>query len=138
MHTPSRSRFVMHCTNAYASHLLPSLASGLNSIVPTRGQLAAIQPTQTNNPHWKNGFGGPATYFFQRPNGGEVLLGGFRELNQPREEFGESDDSTISAATSRGLRGYLVEQFPAWFEVKEGGEAGEVMIEWTGVMAYRR
>ncbi len=132
-----KTRFVVHATNAYASHLLPNLASGKYAIVPTRGQIVAYQPAQGGNPHWSKGWGGIHTYHFQRQGGGPVILGGFRE-NQPGEEFGNTDDSEVSPLVSAGLRNYLPSAFPKWFSSKEGGLEGDVQMEWTGVMAYRK
>lgn len=132
-----RARFVIHATNAYASHLVPSLAAGWHAIVPTRGQVVAYQPAQGGNPHWTTGWGGPDTYHFQRPGGECVILGGFRE-REPAEEFGNADDSAVSARVGAGLRGYLPVAFPKWFAPQAGGIEGDVQLEWTGVMAYRK
>lgn len=132
-----KTRFVVHATNAYASHLLPNLAAGDQAIVPTRGQIVAYQPGQGGNPHWSSGYGGSITYHFQRQGGGPVILGGYRQTEQ-KEEFGNSDDSTLSPLVSAGLRSYLPSAFPEWFSPADGGVEGVVQLEWTGVMAYRK
>ncbi|KAK4702322.1 hypothetical protein P7C70_g3905, partial [Phenoliferia sp. Uapishka_3] len=123
---------IVHATNAYASHLLPSLASGPHCIVPTRGQVIAVTPSPSSNPRWTSAFSASESfeYFFQRKNGGPVILGGGRAFAGPRFEYGIVDDGKVSKVVGGALREYLGDQFPKWF----GEEEGKFGMEWTGIM----
>ncbi|KAA1470062.1 DAO-domain-containing protein [Dentipellis sp. KUC8613] len=129
---------VLHATNGYASHLLPSLA-GPRGIVPTRGQIVAVRaeaPAQaittsgwTANDHFE--------YWFPRPlaPGAEdqrplVILGGGREAKDAFE-FGEADDSVLDKIAGRALRGFLPAVFPGKYEIGREPE-----MEWTGIMGF--
>ncbi|KAM0751766.1 DAO-domain-containing protein [Meredithblackwellia eburnea MCA 4105] len=139
------TKYVLHATNAYASHLLPSLAVGPSRIVPTRGQVISVVPTSTStNPHWTSAFSASEAfeYYFQRPNSGPIILGGGRAFaGDTNFEFGQSDDGSLNGDVGEKLREYLKEQFPKWFEGGIGDQleasAGKVEREWTGIMAYR-
>ncbi|KAJ3287261.1 hypothetical protein HK104_008704 [Borealophlyctis nickersoniae] len=146
LHTPRGTlscTYLIHATNAYASHLLPDLAQ---AIIPVRGQVIAISPTpnafqhpisQRNQlkpptPHWdfgvsvNRGF----EYMCQKPDG-TIVFGGGREAAEPRMEFGVADDSAVNEDIGRLLRRVVAE----WFDgaVKE---PVDVDIEWTGIMGY--
>lgn len=128
---------IVHATNAYASHLLPSLA-GPSGIIPTRGQVIATRasvgqaPTKTNG--WIANRG--CEYWFPRLlRPGEetplVILGGGREASGPQFELYVDDDSSINPVVGKELRKFL----PAVFEGKpEHGNEPE--MEWTGIMGY--
>ncbi|KAI6032375.1 hypothetical protein BKA83DRAFT_682572 [Pisolithus microcarpus] len=105
---------IVHATNAYASHLLPSLAG-------PSGQA----PTKTNG--WIANRG--CEYWF--PQTPLVILGGGREASGPQFELYVDDDSSINPVVGKELRKFL----PAVFEGKpEHGNEPE--MEWTGIMGY--
>ncbi|ORY73644.1 FAD dependent oxidoreductase-domain-containing protein [Leucosporidium creatinivorum] len=133
---PILARSVIHATNGYASSVVPSLASGPSRIVPTRGQVLAYAPQPTSNPRWTTAFSAPHSreYFFQRPNGGPIIIGGARAAAGAPYEFGVSDDSQVNDRVEEELREYLPKQFPRWFA---DGKEGHVDQSWTGVMGYR-
>ncbi|KAJ7097221.1 FAD dependent oxidoreductase [Mycena belliarum] len=137
VHTPRgvlSCSYVIHATNAYASHLLPHM-SGAAGIVPTRGQVIALRasaPLAKCSWDGNEGF----EYWFPRPVSGDeaplVILGGGREV-QPDFEFHEADDSSVSEAVGAVLRRFLPAAFPGKFE--QGREPEE---EWTGIMGFTR
>lgn len=133
---PILARSVIHATNGYASSVIPSLSSGRSRIVPTRGQVLAYAPQPTSNPRWTTAFSAPHSreYYFQRPNGGPVIIGGARAAAGAPYEFGVSDDSQVNEGVETELQEYLPKQFPRWFE---DGKEGRVEQSWTGVMGYR-
>lgn len=133
---PILARSIIHATNGYASSVIPSLSSGPSRIIPTRGQVLAYTPQPTSNPRWTTAFSAPHAreYFFQRPNGGPVIIGGARAAAGAPYEFGVSDDSQVNDRVEEELRGYLPQQFPRWFA---NGKEGRVEQSWTGVMGYR-
>ncbi|SCV74506.1 BQ2448_7535 [Microbotryum intermedium] len=135
--------YILHCTNAYASHLIPSLSQGPLRIVPTRGQVLSVLPAVSKKddqdkddwqgpsrwPTWSNSFSSPQggqEYYFQRPypddrvpgsHARPIILGGSRSAAwRTNFEFGITDDSNIDAEVSTRLRGYLGRQFPDLFE----------------------
>ncbi|KAJ7736535.1 FAD dependent oxidoreductase-domain-containing protein [Mycena maculata] len=122
--------YVLHATNAYASHLLPHLAS---AIVPVRGQVIALRAAAPLNStvSWV----GNAGYWFPRPaKEGEpplVILGGAREAAGPPFETHTTDDSVVTAAVGEVLRGFLPALFPRLYEAGREPER-----EWTGIMGY--
>ena len=81
--------YVLHATNAYASHLLPHLV-GPNGIVPTRGQIIATRASVTEDVLTKTGGIGNEgfEYWFPRPIKTPeekyplVIVGGGREVGQ--------------------------------------------------------
>ncbi|KAG9097630.1 hypothetical protein FS749_005870 [Ceratobasidium sp. UAMH 11750] len=133
-----QTRYVVHATNAYASHLLPHLTGPTTGIVPTRGQCIATRGTVkakdwptvcwTGNEDFE--------YWFSRPPKGEedralVILGGGNE-SVAQHEFNVADDSTVHPIISKTLRSFLPTLFPSDFEV------GEPEMEWTGIMGFTR
>lgn len=128
---------VVHATNAYTSHLLPSL-SGPNGIVPTRGQIIATRASVGRALNKANGWSGNRgyEYWFPRPlKTGEVtplvILGGGREASGPRFELYVDDDSSTNPAVGKELRDFL----PAVFG-SNLGHGNEPEMEWTGIMGY--
>ena len=136
-------KYVIHATNAYASHLLPFLAGiestqrldslprGAYGILPTRGQIGSVRASVPPNElgwlsSWDDNDGDE--YWFPRyqdttqKNGTStgknplIILGGGRhKASEDTKETGISDDSTINPVVSRALRSYLPELFPAKF-----------------------
>ncbi|KAG9102766.1 hypothetical protein FRC06_001173 [Ceratobasidium sp. 370] len=133
-----QARYVVHATNAYASHLLPHLAGPATGIVPSRGQCIAtrgsVKAKDWPTVGWTANEG--YEYWFSRPPKHEedralVILGGGRET-VAQHEFNVADDSVIHPAVSKTLRGFLPTLFPSDFEV--GGSE----MEWTGIMGFTR
>lgn len=102
---------VVLATNAYTSHLIPTLA---DLIVPVRGQMSALHPlpSLTEDKRLKTSFGfagdGIDDYLIQRPNesGGHLMFGGGRQFLPC---VGETDDSVLDAETAKYLRRRLVD-----------------------------
>ncbi|KAJ3762207.1 FAD dependent oxidoreductase [Lentinula raphanica] len=129
--------YVVHATNAYASHLLPRLR-GSSGIVPTRGQIVAVRASVPLHQ-----FGGKSSwdandgfeYWFPRPVGSTselplFILGGGREV-ETHFEHGETDDSKCNEAVGKVLRGFLPTLHPDKFE-----SGREPVMEWTGIMGF--
>ncbi len=116
--------YVVHATNAYASHLLPFM-HGPQGIVPTRGQIIAVRATSPSL-LIRSGFIGNDgfEYWFPRPhkpsdeNANElVILGGGREAAKGKGyEFYETDDSVVNEDVGKVLRDFLPAVFPGKFE----------------------
>ncbi|KAG9224333.1 hypothetical protein CCMSSC00406_0004832 [Pleurotus cornucopiae] len=127
--------YVIHATNAYASHLLPHM-SGPGGIVPTRGQIVAIRadaPTsKLSKASWDGNEG--FEYWFPRPVSTDetplVILGGGREAGS-KFEYYETDDSSVSEVVGQALRGFLPSVFPKLYTRGKDPE-----MEWTGIMGY--
>ncbi|TVY45798.1 putative oxidoreductase [Lachnellula occidentalis] len=132
---------VILATNAYTSALYPPVA---DFIIPTRGQIAAIRPGSNiaGNPALKrtcemsDGTSGDYFQSRQKPftGAGDLIMGGGRRVS-PTGEQPILDDSTIHPAISS----YLVKTVPPkYFGRENWGEDGEVVMEWTGIMAYTK
>ncbi|KAH9945748.1 FAD dependent oxidoreductase [Amylocystis lapponica] len=128
--------YVLHATNAYASHLLPQLR-GPSGIVPTRGQVialrAAADATKITRSAWLGNEG--FEYWFPRPVGSAeerplIILGGGREAGE-NFQFYEVDDSVTDDKVGAVLRDFLPSVFPDMFEAGREPE-----MEWTGIMGY--
>ncbi|KAL1659566.1 FAD dependent oxidoreductase [Schizophyllum commune] len=154
-------KYVLHATNAYASHLLPHLA-GPAGIVPARGQVAALRAAvpleELTTVSWDGNEG--FEYWFPRPVRGKdttnatssssitsssnttspsnpthplVIVGGGREAAAPTYETGIEDDSVTNPSVSRVLHDFLPEVFPGKYE-----RGREFEMEWTGIMGFTR
>ncbi|KAJ3986189.1 FAD dependent oxidoreductase-domain-containing protein [Lentinula detonsa] len=140
VHTPRGSvscSYVVHATNAYASHLLPHLR-GPSGIVPTRGQVMAVRASVPldqfrgrsswdANDGFEYWFPRPVTTISEHPL---VILGGGREV-ESRFEYGEIDDSKCSEIVSKVLSDFLPGLFRGKFELGR-----EPVMEWTGIMGF--
>ena len=134
--------YVLHATNAYASHLLPHLV-GPNGIVPTRGQIIATRASVTEDVLTKTGGIGNEgfEYWFPRPIKTPeekyplVIVGGGREVSKPeyRFELYQTDDSVVDEQVGKALRAFLPSVFTGMFEVGKEPE-----LEWTGIMGFTR
>ncbi|KAI5887510.1 FAD dependent oxidoreductase [Schizophyllum commune H4-8] len=131
--------YVLHATNAYASHLLPHLA-GPAGIVPTRAQVAALRAavplSELGTVSWDGNEG--FEYWFPRPVKEQAthplaIVGGGREATAPTFETGVEDDSVTNPAIGRVLRDFLPEVFPGKYE-----EGREFEMEWTGIMGFTK
>ncbi|KAJ6480953.1 FAD dependent oxidoreductase [Mycena sanguinolenta] len=129
--------YIIHATNAYASHLLPHM-SGPAGIVPTRGQIVALRASVPADELRKCSWDGNEgfEYWFPRPSSSHetplVILGGGREV-LPDFEWGQSDDSSVNDFVGASLRKFLPAVFPGKFE-----KGMEPEMEWTGIMAYTK
>lgn len=123
--------YVIHATNAYASHLLPHM-SGASGIIPTRGQVIAVRSTMPLEKLSKCSWDGNEgfEYWFPRPvSGGEkplVILGGGREVQSPDFEYHQIDDSSANHSVGESLRKFLPAVFPGIF-----AEEGKPEQEWV-------
>ncbi|KDQ19336.1 hypothetical protein BOTBODRAFT_170444 [Botryobasidium botryosum FD-172 SS1] len=131
--------YVLHATNAYASHLLPQM---IGKIMPTRGQVIATRSSVpisdfklTSSAWWANeGF----EYFFPKLTKSAdehplVVIGGGRESAAPGFEFNVADDSTVNDKVGHTLRSFLPCVFPGQFETGQEPE-----LEWTGIMGFTK
>lgn len=134
--------YVLHATNAYASHLLPALR-GPSGIVPTRGQVIALRAAVPAEEITRTGWGGNEgfEYWFPRPLSNTsnstssnlkeernplVILGGGRELTGPDYELYIADDSVVNPVVGDTLRKFLPAVFPGKYEVGREPE-----MEWV-------
>ncbi|KAI0765583.1 FAD dependent oxidoreductase [Trametes elegans] len=137
---PISAAYVLHATNAYASHLLPSL-HGPAGIVPARGQIIATRAAVPSSTLTTSAFSGNEgfEYWFPRPvPEGEderplVILGGGREAARPAFELGVADDSTVNPKVGDALRRFLPAVFPGRYE-----PGTEPELEWTGIMGFTK
>ncbi|KAJ3918744.1 FAD dependent oxidoreductase [Lentinula edodes] len=140
LHTPRgpiSCSYVVHATNAYASHLIPHLRGSVG-IVPTRGQVVAVRASTSldklsGRPSWdaNDGF----EYWFPRPVASSLehplyILGGGREA-ESHFAHGEIDDSKSNKEVAQVLREFLPGLFPGKFE-----RGTEPEMEWTGIMGF--
>jgi glycine/D-amino acid oxidase-like deaminating enzyme len=156
------AKAVVHATNAYASHLIPSLLTTDRPVVPCRAQVMAIRP-KDDRKFWTAGFckrqslyriQSPTTYrfaftaynegfeyFFQRPkthsSGAEsipyIILGGGRSVAPAPHELGVADDSSLNPAVSTYLRNFLPEHFRS---ASDTIDKQIVDYHWTGIMGF--
>jgi glycine/D-amino acid oxidase-like deaminating enzyme len=130
-----RARYVVHATNAYISHLLPSFAG---KVFPVRGTMTA-QPAGTALPNWSNErswtfvFKRGYDYMTQRPDGTLMLGGGRSNAEEDgRGEFGnarEDEHSVFSLAHLRGLP-------PVVFGKHWGDTPPSAVAQWTGLLGW--
>ena len=126
--------YVVHATNAYASHLLPHL-SGPSGIIPTRGQVMALRANTSlakiGNASWDSNFGNE--YWVPRPASASehpiIIVGGGREAATPTFELYVTDDSSLNERTTETLKGYLPQVFPGKFEQGREPEMSWVRFE---------
>ncbi|KAF8609861.1 FAD dependent oxidoreductase [Ceratobasidium sp. AG-I] len=134
-----RTRYVIHATNAYASHILPHLSGPSKGIIPTRAQCRAVRASVRARDWPAVGWGANEgyEYWFSRPPKEEnekalVILGGGREAAVPNHEYNVADDSTINPVISKVLDEFLPRLYPTDFENHEPE------MEWTGIMGFTR
>lgn len=126
-----KAKYVVHATNAYASHLLPELA-GTKGIIPTRGQVIAIPSPLPREQLWNCSFTGNEgfEYWFARPSDPKtnplIILGGGREGSGPRFEIDVADDSITNEMAGATLRRFLSGTFPGKFK-----DDVEPAMEWV-------
>ncbi|KAI9070217.1 DAO-domain-containing protein [Trametes sanguinea] len=105
---PISASYVLHATNAYASHLLPHFR-GPSGIVPTRGQIIATRASVSEAFLTRSAFTANEgfEYWFPRPvEPGKtqplVILGGGRESSKPGFETYVADDSAVNPKVGLG------------------------------------
>ncbi|KAG6916229.1 hypothetical protein DXG01_007812 [Tephrocybe rancida] len=134
-----RTSYVIHATNAYASHLLPHM-HGPKGIIPTREQAMALRAaapsTELTKDAWVGTLG--CKYWFPRPVSSPdenplLILGGARDESGPGLESYIIDDSTVNVNVGRALRNYLPPLFPGKYE-----QGREPEMEWTGIMGITK
>ncbi|KAJ1924076.1 hypothetical protein IWQ60_005459 [Tieghemiomyces parasiticus] len=138
-----RARHVIHCTNAWAGHLLPQLAPYLR---PVRAQVIASARFRTPL-LWPFGisFNHGFDYTMQRPDR-MVIFGGMRYAT-PNMEVGVADDSTVNQQLVRAHRlalNQLARTHIATPDVTTAPttttnpKSTQVNVEnaWTGIMAF--
>lgn len=141
LHTPRgqvATKSVLLATNAYTSHLLPRL-SGL--IVPVRGQICALEPSEGSTPlEHSHVFtrDGNDDYLIQRGGSGELILGGER-FAVAGGQAGISHDDVVDPEIGQRLRRAL----HSAVTLKPGASEGEdvslkAAYEWTGIMGYSK
>jgi len=146
VHTPRgdiKTKYIIHATNAYASHLLPHLSAPKTGIIPTRGQVAAIRASVPSPSLWSGslpGWGGNQgyEYWFARPPSSDkerplVILGGGRETSGPEFEYNIADDSVVNPVISKTLRAFL----PAVYEGRFGKDV-DAEMEWVSFCLFWR
>ena len=127
--------YILHATNAYASHLLPHL-QGPEGIIPGRGQIIATRAAADLS---RTAFGANEgfEYWFPRPikTGIDehplVIVGGGREASETYELY-ETDDSKLNPDISRRMRRFLPSVFPHKFD-----EGREPEMEWVSTSNFR-
>ncbi|KIY03224.1 uncharacterized protein Z520_01691 [Fonsecaea multimorphosa CBS 102226] len=125
---------VIHCTNAYAAHLLPFLKGKL---WPLRGQMT-VQSVPSEFPRigasrswstmWARGF----DYITQSPGeDGSLYLGGgfFQGGPEKDEDLGNPDDSQLSAQCLEHLETVPSRAFAH-------GAGAKIEKKWTGIMGF--
>ncbi|KAK7041452.1 hypothetical protein VNI00_009318 [Paramarasmius palmivorus] len=133
-----RANKVVYATNAWTATLLPEF---LGSIVPNRGQCAAIVPTKAySGPNmvkstllWRRG-SSKVDYMMQRHKDGIIIVGGGKSGVVPEEEIvGKADDSVKLPQFTEHLRSILPKHLADW-----GSEVtGEgLLCDWTGIRAF--
>ncbi|KAF3906080.1 hypothetical protein ABW21_db0208131 [Orbilia brochopaga] len=135
---------VIHATNAFASHLVPSMR---DVIYPVRAQMSALQPPQSllSKPldHTYGLVDGErikAEYLVQEDTygngtGGAFLLGGGRKYAKD-QGVGVTDDSSVDTEVS----GYLRSSVGKYFDNECGYPGKEKMCDakymWSGIMGF--
>ncbi|KAL1918579.1 uncharacterized protein VTP21DRAFT_2601 [Calcarisporiella thermophila] len=115
------TRHVVHCTNAWAGHLLPSMRP---YITPTRGQVVAEHLSEQQFPYGII-FNSGNEYLQQRPFDHMIILGGGKVVDPNRET---TNDTELNPAVSRFLRDFIPACFP--------GISPVARMEWTGIMGF--
>jgi glycine/D-amino acid oxidase-like deaminating enzyme len=129
---------VVLATNAYTSHLLPSMA---DLIVPCRGQMSALLPgaafSGSHRTRTNFGFVGPRMddYLIQRPesSSAHLMFGGGRSYGP---SLGISSDEEVDEKVARYLRTSL----PLLLQGEKEKEEKELTAthQWTGIMGFSR
>lgn len=133
-----KARHVIHATNAFASHLIPSLRPHLTGAL---AHMSAQRPGTSFPPShgqrsWSVIYRPGFDYVTQRPDGsdgspGDLMVGGgfFRSRELGLDQIGVWDDSRMDALPLIHVRGVMGSIFePRW------GAGSEVKKAWTGIL----
>jgi glycine/D-amino acid oxidase-like deaminating enzyme len=139
---PIRASKVVHCTNGFASHLLPGLRA---KVFPLRGTMSTQKPGPTFPNHgasrsWAVSYKGSYCaetallsaglyYITQDPQTGDINIGG--EV-QKLGEMLSSDDSVIGTETRDNIASALPKIFRSGWE----GTEPEPKRIWSGIMGF--
>ncbi|KAI0630444.1 FAD dependent oxidoreductase [Trametes polyzona] len=127
---PVSASYVLHATNAYASHLITHL-HGPSGIVPTRGQIIATRAAVPLDTLTRSAFTGNEgfEYWFPRP----LEPGQTNPLVILDFELYVADDSKVNPKVGDALRKFLPAVFPGRYE-----QGKEPELEWSGIMGYTK
>lgn len=129
-----RARAVFHATNAYSSHLLPSLI-GKNGVYGCKAHMLAAQPNKiAPNLQLTRGFGYRDFYHWilQRPNNGPYLYG-----LATAEKVGDYNDNITLPENNqyrKDMLRFLETVFPHHFE--QINVKRDILYDWTGIQAF--
>lgn len=129
-----RARAVFHATNAYSSHLLPSLI-GKNGVYGCKAHMLAAQPNKiAPNLQLTRGFGYQDFYHWilQRPNNGPYLYG-----LATAEKMGDYNDNITLPENNqyrKDMLRFLETVFPHHFE--QINVKRDILYDWTGIQAF--
>ena len=134
-----QAKYVVHATNGYLSHLLPQYSHPKTGVIPTRGQVMAIQSSAPMSQISRSGFGANSgfEYWFPRPVKSDAeaplfILGGGREATKDTGyEYYETNDAAINENVSGVLRKFLPSVIPTVFPEVRAPE-----MEWTAIMGF--
>lgn len=134
-----RTRSIVHCTNGYASHLLPSLAG---AIYPLRGTMSAQEPgpgfprmgaeaswSYFSRRHFdlETGILCPGLYYAQQNvKSGHIFIGG---ESQKLPDLLNADDTVVSPEAEEHIRTILPKVF------RDVEPVGHQQI-WSGIMGF--
>lgn len=130
-----RSRSILHATNGYASHLLPSLR-GEDGVYGCRAHMLAVQPNTLNDAkiQLKQGFGYEdfQHWILQRPNGGPFLYG----LGHAETDHEYDDTVTLDPdhPVRKDMLDFLEKTFPQYFQNLDISK--DVTYDWTGIQGF--
>ncbi|KAM4060998.1 putative fad dependent oxidoreductase protein [Hirsutella rhossiliensis] len=134
------ARHVVHATNGFAAHLVPSLRGRLTGVLGhmTAQRPGVAFPASHGRRSWSVLYPGGFEYAAQRPDGpdgtpGDLLIGGglFRSKDQGLDQLGVWDDGRLDALPLMHLRGSMQTVFePRW------GDGGGLVKAWTGIMGF--
>ncbi|KAK8088438.1 FAD dependent oxidoreductase [Apiospora hydei] len=132
-----KAKVVLHATNGYASHLVPSLR-GKRGVVGCMAHMLGVQPPPSTQaaaaPQLNLGFGYADFWHWiqQRPQGGPFLYG-----LATAESMNKYDDCATlpdDHAVRQEMYQFLQKTFGTWFP---GGNVGQyVKYDWTGIQGF--
>ncbi|KAM5385245.1 hypothetical protein ACJZ2D_001206 [Fusarium nematophilum] len=135
-----KTQHVIHATNAYAAHLVPSLRGSLTGAL---AHMSAQRPGESfpasqGGRSWSVIYSPGFDYVTQRPDNqdgspGDLMIGGgfFRSRHQGLDQIGVWDDSQVHALPLMHVRGVM----PTVFEPRWGGGSSLVKA-WTGILGF--
>lgn len=132
-----RARHVIHCTEAYTSHLLPRLRG---IIWPLKGQMTVQKPGKLLAGYhgefsWSFWFPGFFDYATQNAKTGEIFIGGGDVSTEAQDypQMGTTSDDLELELNKIHLSGVL----PIIFKDQDAeSEAPRIKASWTGIMGF--